>query len=190
MLSNLTFEQKSRFEISKIRGAYLDMSCDLEFLLVDIACVCLLRDARERNMVKEILLSGTMLSKKINFTESALKKYNIKYYEQYKDCFAKFKDFNKWRNKFSHSRIEADKNEQDLNILLFISIENGELKEDIQDRRLLYSKLPVCAGAIHKIGSELVTTLYTERYMNRYTDILLFPSNRSLSYWHNSQLKQ
>ncbi len=95
-----------------------------------------------------------------------------------------FRDFSIWRNRFSHSRMEADSNEQDLNILKFISIENGELKEDIHDRRVLYSKLPEYAAAIHKFG-ELVPTLYTERYLRRYSNILLFPSNRSLAYWHN-----
>ena len=65
------FDFTLRTNITKLRGAYLDMCADLEFLLVDIICVCLLRNEKERNYIKELLINSSMLSNKIKFTKKA-----------------------------------------------------------------------------------------------------------------------
>lgn len=175
----LTFDQQVQINAAKLRGAYLEMSADIEFLLVDITCLCLIRDEKERNYIKEILIASNMLSKKIDFAGSALKVYNLGYYEFAMPFFKKFKEFRDNRNKFSHTRIVGDKEEKRLDILYFTSFKNGELKDDPIIIADYYDKLKDYAMAIHDLSVFLIPRLYQERHLNRYHNILQFPSNRS-----------
>ncbi len=179
------FDFQFRATITKLRGAYLDMAADLEFLLVDIIAVCLLRHDKERNHLKEILIAHSMLSFKIKAAKKALKVYNSQYAERYASQFTLFNELKDMRNKFSHSRIEGDSNAQDLDILNFMSFQDGELIEDRQSRAVLVNKLKIYAEAIHSFTSEIIPVLYYERHVNRYNNILQHPSNRSKSYWHH-----
>ena len=188
MTADQLFDFRIRTEISKVRGAYLHMCADLEFLLVDITCMCLLKHESERNYIKEILVSNSMLSNKIKFAKKALGLYNKEYLERHLDCFTAFNELKEWRNKFSHSRIEGDNEKKDLDVLLFISYKDGELDEDKQSLRACYTKLPKYSAAIYKLTIDLIPMLYTERYYSRYSNMLQFPSNRVKAHWHNSQL--
>src|SRR5258706_16135673 len=124
-----------------LRGAYLDMCCDIEFVLVDMICVCLVKEPNERKNVKECLMEGLMMNKKITLAERALKKYNCTYFEKYKDCFTTFKRLATWRNKFAHSRIKGEPNEQDATIVIFEYIEGGIMVEKEEKALLLFNKL-------------------------------------------------
>lgn len=178
------FDLSFRKVVTLLRGAYLDMAADLEFLLVDIIAVSLLRHEKERNHLKEILISNSMLSFKIKAAKKALKAYNAKYAEKYNAHFTLFNELKEMRNKFSHSRIDGDENKQNLDIIRFMSFKDGELVEDRQSRQELLNMLPQYAEAIHSFTSQIIPVLYYERHVNRYHNILQHPSNRSMSYWH------
>lgn len=182
-MDNFNFE--FRISITKLRGAYLDMAADLEFLLVDIIAVCLLRHDKERNHLKEILIAHSMLSFKIKSAQKALRVYNSEYAERYTEHFKLFNELKEARNKFSHSRIEGDKEQNDLDILHFMSFQDGELIEKTESRQTLVNKLKLYAEAIHNFTSQIIPVLYYERHVKRYHNILQHPSNRSMSYWHN-----
>lgn len=182
-----TFDQQVQLIAAKIRGAYLEMSSDIEFLLVDITCICLMRDERERNYIKEILVSSNMLSKKIDFTASALKVYNKEYYKIAEPHLIKFKQFKEMRNKLSHTRIIGDRDEIDLRTLWFVTFKDGELKETPFNVFDTYEALKEYASAIEQLGNALIPRIYQERYLTRYSNTLSFPSNRIKSHWHRLQ---
>ena len=160
--SDLDFTQKSQFNEAKLRGAYLSMACDIEFMLVDVICICLVKDEADRKAVKVILLENAMMSKKIALTRKAIKRYNLGYYDGYKGCLNTFEEFNEWRNMFAHSRIKGDPEERDLSFMIFEYIKKGEIVEQREEFDPLYKKLLGYAAAIMKF-SELIVIIYTER---------------------------
>ena len=186
----VNFEHSVQINAAKIRGAYLDMSADLEFLLVDVTCVCLLRDATERNHIKEILISHTMLSKKIEFTSKALKQFDKDLYDIAEPYLNIFRKFGETRNKLAHVRIVGDDNEIDLDVLYFVSFKKGEIVKTPHRIDDLTQRIHGYAQALNEFGTKIIPTLYEKRYLTRYNNILLFPSNRSMSHWYNLQLSQ
>lgn len=163
-LRDLSFDQHVQFTAAKLRGAYLDMCCDIEFALVDITVVCLVKDNSERESVKATLLENAYMSKKITMAETSLKKYNPVYYETYKDCFNQFRELTGWRNKFAHSRIKGDPEEKDLSFVIFQYIKDGEMIERKEYVDPLYTKLMEFASFIYKLV-ELIPVLYTEQHL-------------------------
>lgn len=168
-MKELTQAEKLDLEVrkraTKIRGAYLDMSCDLEFLLVDIACICLMKDKTERENVRNIFLEQTYMSKKITIAEMALKTYNCSYYEKYITHFNKFRELTGWRNKFAHSIIKGDSKQGDFDLLIFQYIKDGEMKETPENFLKLLDKLKEYASFIHSMASEIIPILYYERHI-------------------------
>ena len=162
-IKKLTFEQRVQFNAINLRGAYLDMACDLEFLLVDIAVVCLVKNSVERKNVRDVFMEQNLMSKKISMAEFALEKYNATYYEKYKPNFAKFRELNGWRNKFAHSRIKGDPAGQDLSFIIFEYIKDGKMVEKLEVYQQFYDKLMDYAKYLDEMMTGLIPILYTER---------------------------
>ncbi|MFC0775288.1 hypothetical protein [Terrimonas alba] len=174
-----TFDQRIQIISAKLRGAYLDMCGDLEFALVDIAVVCLIKDHRERKAIKEVLLENAYMSKKITMAESALKRHNIGYYNQFKVCFDKFRELTGWRNKFAHSRITGDEQEKDLSFIIFHYIKDGEMKQKPENVSELTNKLSKYAAYIRSLAN-LIPVLYKEQYIAHSCRSMTYSSNISI----------
>lgn len=161
---NPTFDQKIQMIAAKLRGLYLDMCGDLEFALVDIIVVCLIKDHKERKSIKEVLLENAMMGKKIAMAESAIKRHNEGYYNQFKICFDKFKELSGWRNKFAHSRITGDPEEKDLSFIIFHYIKDGKIVERNENIQELTNLLPKYAAYIRAFVN-IIPVLYKERHI-------------------------
>lgn len=157
-----TFVEKVQIIEAQLRGLYLSISCDLEFALNDVTCLCLLKDKAERDIIRPMLFEQTGLARSILYAEKALKLYNEAYYDQYAECFVAFKHLNKLRNKFAHSRINADPKKEDLNMLIFEYTKDGKDWHEVDNKEVLLAKLnEIKHRLMHFI--ELVTKLYQER---------------------------
>lgn len=163
MAANPTFTQQVQTIAAKLRGAYLETSCDVEWVLADLTCICLVSNEEERKAVKEILLDGAMMSKKIYIAANALKRYNIDYYSRYGVHFKKFKELKDLRNQFAHSVIEGDPEEKDLSWVKFKFIEEGEMQEKVEKVQDLYNNLQEYATYFYDMMSKLIPILYQER---------------------------
>lgn len=161
---NPTFDQKVQMISAKLRGLYLDMCGDLEFALVDIVVVCLIKDHKERKDIKEVLLENAMMGKKIAMAEAAIKRHNEAYYNQFKNLFIKFRELSGWRNKFAHSRITGDPKEKDLSFITFHYIKDGEMVERNENVADLTNLLPKYASYIRTFVN-IVPVLYKEQHI-------------------------
>lgn len=158
------FERQVQWVSSILRGAYLDISCDIEFMLVDMTCVCLIKDPNDRERTKLTLMSSVGMRKIISISAMALNKYNCTYYEKYKDCFDKFRQLLAWRNKFAHSRIKGDAAQLNLEYVIFEYIENGKMVQKKEEWQPLISILKEYGNVVHKIVKELIPILYAEQH--------------------------
>lgn len=159
----LTFDQQLQERACKLRGAYLNMACDLEFMLVDIACVSLVKDKTERDNVRNILMEQATMSKKITWAKRALKKFDEQLHDKYVPNFEKFRELTGWRNKFAHSMINGDKNEKDLSFLIFHYIKDGEMVTQIENVNELYNKLLEYASYLHNMMNEVIPAIYNPK---------------------------
>lgn len=181
-----TFDQRVQIIAAKLRGLYLDMCGDLEFALVDIIVVCLIKDHKERKFVKEVLLENAYMSKKITMAESVIKHHNEGYYNQFKICFDKFRELTGWRNKFAHSRITGDPKEQDLSFLIFHYIKDGKLVERKENVAGLSDLLPQYAAYIRNFVN-IVPVLYREQNIAHTCRSLAYAAKISILPPHHNQ---
>ncbi len=158
----LNFDQQIQTIASKLRGAYLNMSCDLEYMLVDMTCSCLIKNQIEKENVRNILLEGATMSKKIMAAQRALNKYDINLYNKYTPNFEKFKELGGWRNKFAHSIIKGDTQENDAIFVIFTYIHKGEMITQTENVNDLYLKLLGFAPYIYTMMNEIFPILYKE----------------------------
>ena len=61
-----TFDQQVQMIAAKLRGLYLDMCGDLEFALADIIAVCMVKDFKEKESVKEVFLEQVTMGRKLS----------------------------------------------------------------------------------------------------------------------------
>jgi hypothetical protein len=176
---NLSFDQKVQVISAKIRGMYLDMCGDLEFALTDIIVVSLIKDQKERKAVKEVLFETVAMSKKIVMAQRALEKLNPALYNQFKPCFEKFTELTGWRNRFAHSRITGDLNEQDLSFLILHYIKDGEMVERRENVQELTNKLTKYASYIRTFVN-IVPLLYTNQHISHLNRAMIVSANISI----------
>ena len=108
-----------------LRGLYLSISCDIEYILVDIIAKCIIDEPSQRESFKVRYFGNNSMGKKIVKAKESLKKYNENYYYEFKDCFKTIDNLLERRNIFSHSKIEGDILEQDKTVLTFNYIDKG-----------------------------------------------------------------
>lgn len=131
-LENLPFRQRMQIQEFNIRGMYLSVSCDIEFVLISIAAKCLIEDPVEREKYKLKKMGQISMGSRIGTTEKALKAYNMSYYQQFESCFKCFKELLEYRNVFGHSRITYDPKEKDRTWIVSEYINSGKrVKEKI-----------------------------------------------------------
>lgn len=164
--SKMAFKDRMYWTEIELRGFYLSIACDIEYLLADITCACLVNNDDEKEGVRETLFENVMMSKKINMAINALKRYNKNYYTIHKDCFDKFIELNGLRNKFAHSRITGDPEEKDYTIVIFEYIKDGKTVKRQENFHELYGNLLKYREAVKKM-LDFVLQLYYERHLVR-----------------------
>lgn len=140
----------------KLRGLYLSMASDIEHILTDISCRCLVRDESDREQVKIVFFEKMMMGKKIEISSMLLSKYLP--LEDFSETFELLRKLNTERNLFAHSVIFEDEFQDD-DFLLFKYIKKGERKEDRRNVRELIEFIEKCRAEVHKILEILMKVL-------------------------------
>ncbi len=145
-----------------LRGLYLSISCDIEYMLVDIIAKCIIDEPSQRESFKVRYFGNNSMGKKIVKAKESLKKYNENYYHEFKDCFKTIDNLLERRNMFSHSKIEGDILEQDKTVLTFNYIDKGVRIIDTKKIDPLFTELLTYRTGIMRLV-ELVLILTKER---------------------------
>lgn len=111
----------------QMRGMYLKLAAEFDFILTEIICLCFIENSETRESFKIIMLENTLMGKKISIAKKVLNIYNESYYNSCKVAFDNLNKFTTLRNKLAHSRIMYDSNQKDTSFLLVEYITKGEI---------------------------------------------------------------
>lgn len=121
----LTNEAYKHLYSIRLRGAYLEMSCDIEWALTDIISLCI-STAERSSQLKEVLFERASMTSKIKMAQYALEKFSPDVYLKYSSCFTSLNKIRTLRNKFAHCKIISPTN--DRHTLILEEIKDGKTK--------------------------------------------------------------
>ncbi len=161
-MSNPKFVQDlQRLEVD-IRGLYLSIACDIEYVLTDLICACIATDHKQKELIKVSLFEKVLFEKKIKMAEEVLLRYNEQHFKINEPAFKKFHELKGYRNMLAHSKLKGDLSQVDLSYVIFEVIKDGKIVDRKEYINQLKNKLEVFRQASMDLLL-LVTIIYNEK---------------------------
>lgn len=122
-------DERTFLEI-QLRGLYLKLAAELEFILSEIITICLVKKVEDRKQFKIIMLETPTLGKKLSIAKSALAHYSTHYFSLCEKQLNELDSFTNKRNLFAHSLIIPIA-EQD-GYFTFEYIKKGQIRKEVK----------------------------------------------------------
>ena len=135
----------------QLRGMYLQISCDYEFLLADIAFYCSGEPSETKDGYIAKTFDKTSMGEKLRMTVLALKKYNHGYYKIYEKQFKVVERLTALRNKYAHSNMKSNP-EKDDGTIDFLYYKKGKLVAEKKNKAELYKEMNVYIYNIYDLA--------------------------------------
>lgn len=123
--ADFTFSTEMNEKEIELRGRYLSIACDLDYILTELICICFIDKHIYRKTFKILMLERILMGRKLSILEKALHDYNEEYFNKYKRTFNSIKILVENRNLFAHSTITSG---EDKNTFIFEYIKDSEIK--------------------------------------------------------------
>ena len=162
MIPKPTFDQQVSINEMQMRGLYLSIACDVEFVLTDLICACLASTNQQKEDIKAALFEKVMMDRKIKMAKEVLQKYNTQHFEVNKPFLKKFEELKGYRNMLAHARITGDPESKDTNILVMEFVQDGQNQQKKEHMNNLKAKLEGFRVAVNGLLL-LVALIYTEK---------------------------
>ena len=140
-----------------IRGRFMTMACDIEFMLLNIMVYC---SPDPYNQIRKF--KKMMMSDKIQNTIADLKKYKRKYYKEYKEELEELDEFKIIRNDLAHNRIDWE-NEQDLTKFKVIFVDDKGGIEGLMFKEYTIEYIKESIEKFRKLELSLASLFYKLR---------------------------
>ena len=130
-LSHLPFTQQMQFKEANVRGVYLSIACDMEFLMDDIIAKCEIDNQDERQEFRERKIIQLEMGKKLGRCIKSLSEYrNGIYYKKFSTQFDIIEKLVHYRNLMAHGYSEYDEKKIDKSFIVFRNIDKGKKNEE------------------------------------------------------------
>lgn len=131
---SMPFKKWAIIQELKIRGAWISISADLEFLLSKIIIYC---DSKNPRFIRKF--KKTMLKDKILWAQSELKKHHPTKFYELASCFEKIEELKEIRNQMAHCDISFDPNESNKDRIFIRQFFYDELSQENKLETIEYS---------------------------------------------------
>lgn len=124
-------DQWVQLEEIKLRGLYLSITVDLDWVLIMIVHECFKSNPKEiETFYKDKCGKGKKLNQltlfeRIEVCKKGIEKYHPNLYKDYKNSLESASKLRNLRNKFAHSKIDTFKSAQDRSELTFHKLKNN-----------------------------------------------------------------
>lgn len=146
----------------KVRGIYIALACDIERTLSDIISLCEISDFDKRSEFKFEQILHLEMGKKLTKCKKSLERYNVNYYNEYKQHLERIDILVEYRNVLAHGFSEYDPNEKDDETITYYNKEKSRLAKYVIKPKAFIMNLKDFHSVILQLN-DLVGRLARER---------------------------
>lgn len=166
-LEHSTYTERMEFYETYLRGMYIKLASEIEFMLSEIITICFVKDIKGRKQFKTLILETPTLGKKISLTKQVLFQYSEHYYNIIEPSLTKLEEFTALRNLFAHSLIIYDPKQENEKSFTFTYIKKSQMRKESKEILPIIQSFKIYEEELIQI-SKLLNTLIKENGISDY----------------------